>query len=337
MVTLTGKEPGYISLYQSGELEQRALSLEARLASCDICPRECGVNRLQDERGFCHSGRLPVVSSYCAHHGEEPVISGNRGSGTIFFGNCNMRCVYCQNYQISQDYEAQLLNQVTTHALAEQMMYLQDELKCHNINLVSPSHFVPQILKALLEAVQMGLNLPLVYNTSGYDSAETLKLLDGVISIYLSDIRYASNEWSSKFSNAPDYVERSRSSIIEMQRQVGDLMIDDDGIARKGLVVRHLILPNGIAGSRESLRWLVNEVSAGVTVSLMSQYFPVHRALDIPLMARTITVQEYQEAVNILEELGIENGWTQEMDASMNYVPDFSRKEHPFESKKAGI
>src|SRR4030042_1563308 len=182
-------EPGYIALYHSGELERRAQALEARLASCDICPRECRVNRLENEVGFCHSGRLPVVSSVCAHHGEEPAISGARGSGTIFFGNCNMRCVYCQNHQISQDYKAQQSNEMDTHTLAARMLYLQDELGCHNINLVSPPHFVPQIVRALAEAVPMGLRLPLVYNTSGYDSLKTLKELDGIIGIYLAHIR----------------------------------------------------------------------------------------------------------------------------------------------------
>ena len=254
MMVAVGKvEPGYLALYRSGELERRVRRLEARLASCDICPRECGVNRLEGETGFCHSARLPIVSSFCAHHGEEPVLSGSRGSGTVFFGNCNMRCVYCQNHQISQDYKAQRRYEVDTHILAERLLYLQDELGCHNINFVSPSHFVPQMVRAVLEAVPMGLRLPLVYNTSGYDSVETLRELDGIISIYLPDLRYASNKWGRKFSQAPDYVERSRAAIKEMYRQVGDLVVDDEGIAQKGLIVRHLILPNGLAGSEDSL------------------------------------------------------------------------------------
>jgi len=325
------QEPPYISLYRSGELERRVESLEVRLSSCDTCPRECGVNRLEDERGFCHSGRLPAISSFCAHRGEEPAISGSRGSGTIFFGNCNMRCVYCQNHQISQDYEAQRRNEVEIHELAKSMLYLQDKLGCHNINLVSPSHFVPQIARAVLEVVPMGLRLPLVYNTSSYDSLKSLQELDGMISIYLADLRYASDEWSEKFSGASDYVERSREAIKEMQRQVGDLVLDDEGIARKGLIVRHLVLPNGLAGSEDSLGWLVREVSPGVTVSVMSQYYPTHRALQFPLLNRTISSAEYAEVIGMLGKLGIENGWVQGQEATEHYLPDFGRKSHPFE------
>jgi len=324
-------EPGYIALYRSGELERRAGSLEARLYSCDICPRECGVNRLENELGFCHSARLPVVSTVCAHRGEEPAISGSRGSGTIFFGNCNMRCVYCQNYQISQDYSARQSREIDPHTLAERMLYLQDKLGCHNINLVSPSHFVPQVVRAVLEAVPMGLRLPLVYNTSSYDSVKSLRELDGIISIYLADLRYSSNKWSKKFSQASDYVERSRAAIQEMYRQVGDLVVDDEGVALKGLIVRHLILPNGIAGSKDSLAWLAGKVSPAVAVSIMSQYFPAYRASQIPLLARTILPSEYSEVTMLLEKLGIENGWVQELDASGNYLPDFARKHHPFE------
>ncbi|MFC1974629.1 radical SAM protein, partial [Chloroflexota bacterium] len=281
-------EPGYIALYRSGELKRRSAALETRLRSCDICPRECGVNRLANEPGFCHSARLPVVSAICAHHGEEPAISGSRGSGTVFFGNCNMRCVYCQNHQISQDYKAQQSREMEPHILAERMLYLQDELGCRNINLVSPSHFVPQLVQAVLEAVPMGLRLPLVYNTSSYDSIKSLRELDGIISIYLADLRYASDKWGRKLSKVSDYVERARTAIKEMYRQVGDLMVDGEGVAQRGLIVRHLILPNRLAGSQESLTWLVREVSPTVTVSIMSQYFPAHRASKIPFLSRTV-------------------------------------------------
>ncbi len=327
---MRGVEPGYIALYRSGELERRADLLEARLSSCDICPRECRVNRRAGEVGFCHSAYLPIVSSACAHHGEEPVLSGRRGSGTIFLGNCNMRCVYCQNYQISQDYKTQKRNEVETRILAEKMLFLQDELGCHNINFVSPSHFVPQIVRAVLEAVPLGLKLPLVYNSSGYDSVATLRELDGIISIYLPDLRYAANKWGKRFSRVPDYVERARAAIKEMYRQVGNLAVDEEGIARKGLIVRHLILPNGIAGSRESLGWLASEVSPRVTVSIMSQYHPVHRARRIPLLARAVSSEEYNEVVALAEKLGIENGWLQGMGASQDYLPDFSGDGHPF-------
>jgi len=323
-------EPGYITLYHSNELERRAQALEARLASCDICPRECRVNRLQDEPAYCHSGRLPIVPAVCAHHGEEPAISGTRGSGTVFFGNCNMRCVYCQNYQISQDWKKQKSKEMDCRTLAERMLYLQDGLGCHNINFVSPSHFVPQLLRAVVEAVPMGLRVPLVYNTGGYDSIASLKELDGVISIYLPDLRYSSDRWARKFSHAPDYVARARRAIKEMYRQVGDLVVDESGLAQKGLIVRHLILPNGLAGSEESLTWLVRELSPAVTVSIMSQYKPVHRAPRILLLSRTITVDEHEAVLRLLADLGIENGWVQEMGAAEEYLPDFEREGHPF-------
>ncbi len=325
-------EPGYIALYRSGELERRAEALEARLSSCDICPRECRVNRLEGGKGFCHSGRLPVVSTTCAHHGEEPVISGSKGSGTIFFGNCNMRCVYCQNYQISQDWTRQQSKEMDYHTLAERMLYLQNELECHNINFVSPAHFVPQLVRALLEAVPMGLQLPLVYNTSGYDSVKSLVELDGIISIYLPDLRYASDRWAKKFSQAPDYVAHARAAIKEMYRQVGDLVLDEAGLAQRGLIVRHLILPGGLAGSQDSLTWLVNEVSPAVTVSIMSQYFPSHRAKRIPVLSRTISPSEYSEVVDLVNRLGLENGWLQEIGASKDYLPDFRHEGNPFNS-----
>jgi len=324
------KEPKYISLYHSGELERRAEKLEARLVSCDICPRQCGVNRLDGELGFCHSAYLPIVAAVCAHHGEEPALSGSRGSGAIFFGNCNMRCVYCQNYQISQDWERQQSKEMDFHTLAESMLYLQNELRCHNINLVSPSHFVPQLVRAVLEAVSMGLKIPLVYNTNSFDSVKTLKELDGIISIYLPDLRYASDTWAKEFSQAPDYVLRAREAIKEMYRQVGELVVDESGLAQRGLIVRHLILPNGLAGSEDSLAWLAAEISPTVTVSIMSQYLPLHRAQQIPLLARTISVSEYTAVLELLDEVGLENGWVQEIGASENYLPDFEREGHPF-------
>ncbi len=327
--------PGYIDLYHSGELKRRAERLEARLASCDICPRECRVNRLEGELGFCHSAYLPIVAAVCAHHGEEPVISGSKGSGTIFFGNCNMRCVYCQNYQISQNWKRQQSNEVDCHTLAENMLYLQDELGCHNINLVSPTHFVPQLVRAVLEAVPMGLKIPLVYNTNSFDSVKTLRELDGIISIYLPDLRYASDNRAKKFSQAPGYVLQAREAIKEMYRQVGELEVDEFGLARRGLIVRHLILPNGLAGSKDSLAWLAGEISPTVTVSIMSQYLPLHRAKRIPLLARTISASEHAAALKLLDELGLKNGWVQDIGASENYLPDFEREGHPFSQSAA--
>jgi putative pyruvate formate lyase activating enzyme len=326
-------EPGYIELYRSGELKRRVARLEKRLAECDICPRECRARRLEGKTGHCNSAYLPIVASVCAHHGEEPVLSGSRGSGTIFFGNCNLRCVYCQNYQISQDPEAQQRHEVEPGVLAEQMLYLQDELRCHNINLVTPSHFVPQIGRAVLEAVPRGLRLPLVYNTSSYDSLKTLLELDGIISIYLADLRYASNEMGRRYSRARHYADSSRAAIKEMYRQVGDLEVDDEGIARKGLIVRHLILPNRIAGSEASLRWLANEVSPRVAVSIMSQYYPAHRAYRYQELNRKILSGEYEEVVRLVEELGLENGWIQDMASPESYRPDFAADE-PFSKRR---
>ncbi len=325
-------EAEYIALYRSGELEHRVKVLEARLASCDICPRECGVNRLEGEKGFCHSAYLPIVSTVCAHQGEEPVISGSKGSGAIFFGNCNMRCVYCQNYQISQDWVSQQSKEMDFSTLAKKMLYLQDELGCHNINLVSPSHFIPQLVRAVLEAVPMGLRLPLVYNSSGYDATKSLRELDGIISIYLPDLRYASDKWARKFSQAPDYVSHARAAIREMYRQVGDLVLDEAGLAQRGLIVRHLILPNRLAGSEGSLAWLLGELSPAVAVSIMSQYFPAHRASRIPSLSRTITSAEYSEVIELVNRLGLENGWLQELGAAETYLPDFTRQSHPFDS-----
>ena len=324
-------EPGYIKLHKSGELARRAELLEARLGRCDICPRQCFVNRLDGKRGFCKSGALPIVSSVCAHHGEEPVLSGARGSGTIFFGNCNMRCVFCQNHQISQDPESQQANEVSCHALAERMLYLQ-ELGCHNINFVSPSHFVPQIVRALVEAVPMGLHVPLVYNTGGFDFVKTLEMLDGIFDIYLPDIKYASDRWAMRDSGAPMYVRHARAAIKEMYRQVGDLQVDEHGVAEKGVIVRHLVLPGDLAGSEGSLTWLAQEVSPTITVGIMSQYFPSHKAGQIPELSRTITKEEYAAVVDVVNRLGLENGWLQEMAAERNYRPHFDADGHPFES-----
>ncbi|MDD5702164.1 MAG: radical SAM protein [Dehalococcoidales bacterium] len=327
----TERLPGYIELYRSGELGRRAEALEARLAACDICPLKCGIDRLKEERGFCRSGYRPAISSCCAHHGEEPALSGARGSGTIFLGNCNMRCVYCQNFQISQDPDTQKLNEADYHKLAQKMLYLQNDLRCHNINLVSPSHYVPQIVRALLEAVSEGLHLPLVYNTGGYDSPDTIRMLEGIVDIYLPDIRYSADSIGLKYSGVPDYVKNNRQAIKEMYRQVGGLKVDENEIAYRGMIVRHLILPEGLAGSEESLTWLAREVSQDITVSIMSQYHPCHLAVRRPELARTITYEEYSAAANLLEKLGLENGWLQEMDAPANYLPDFSRDGHPFE------
>jgi len=331
-------EPSYLKLYRSGELERRVEALEMRLASCDICPRECQVNRLKNEQGLCHSGYLPIVSAICDHHGEEPAISGSRGTGAIFFGNCNMRCVYCQNYQISQDPGHQASREMDFHTLAERMVYLQDELGCHNISFISPSHFVPQLVRAVLEAVPMGLRVPIVYNTNAYDSVVSLQALDGIVDIYLPDLRYASDAWAAKFSHTSDYVMRARQAILEMYQQVGDeLVLDGWGLAQRGLIIRHLILPNRLAGSYDSLTWLVRDISPNVTVSIMSQYYPTHLATQIAELCRKISASEYSEVLELVDRLGLENGWIQGTDAAENYLPHFERDGHPFQPEKAEV
>lgn len=322
--------PSYIALYESGELKKRADTLNARLFSCDICPRKCGVNRIDNVQGYCRSGLNVEISSYCDHHGEEPVLSGTRGSGTIFFNHCNLKCVYCQNHQISQDFDRSSRH-VNIQELAEIMLYLQDKPGCHNINLVSPTHYIPQIVNALYKAVPMGLKIPLVYNTNAYDSISTLSLLDGIINIYLPDIKYASNRWAKKFSDARNYVEFSRAAIKEMYRQTGNLITDDSDIAVKGVIIRHLILPNDISGSIDSLKWIALELSKEATVSIMAQYYPCHKALNKPLLSRKISSAEYRQVVEIVNGLDLENGWLQEMDSADHYLPDFERQGHPFE------
>ncbi len=321
--------PRCVSLFESGELQKRAERLTTRLAACDICPRSCGIDRLVGNTGTCRTGALAQVSSIGAHHGEEPVISGSRGSGTIFFANCNMACCYCQNWQISQSPEMTRGSEITAAELSAKMLYLQNELHCHNINLVTPSHVVPQIVSALVEAIPRGLRLPIVYNTSSYDALDTLKELDGIVDIYLADLRYASDEKALKYSGAAGYAGYARTAIKEMYRQAGDLMEDENGIAVRGLIIRHLILPSDIAGSESSLRWLVENTSLNVTVSIMSQYYPTYKAHRYPEINRKITYEEYRRVAALAEELGMENGWTQEMEAPENYLPDFTQ-EKPF-------
>ncbi|UCH43696.1 MAG: radical SAM protein, partial [Dehalococcoidales bacterium] len=239
---------------------------------------------------------------------------------------------YCQNHQISQPRRKRSFAELDFGTLAERIIYLQDELRCHNINFVSPSHLVPQLVRTVLEAVPLGLRLPLVYNTSSYDSLGSLAELDGIIDIYLADLRYGSDRLARKYSRAADYTGHARVAIREMHRQVGELVTDEAGLARKGLIVRHLVLPNGLAGSEASLTWLVEEVSPAVAVSIMAQYYPAHRALRIPALSRTLTTVEYSEVVGLVERLGLGNGWIQEMEASDSYLPDFTHNGHPFSS-----
>jgi putative pyruvate formate lyase activating enzyme len=320
----------YRELHKSGELKLRAERLMSRLFSCDICPRKCGVNRLNGETGFCRSSDLPLVSSYCPHKGEEPPISGTKGAGTIFFTYCNLKCVYCQNYQISQTEEDQSFKAVSIERLSDIMIELQD-MGCHNIDLVTPTHFVPQIVAALDIASEKGLSIPIVYNSNGYESIETLKELDGVVDIYLPDLKYSKNQNGEKYSRVKDYPRIARAAIKEMWDQVGPLETDAEGIAIKGIIIRHLILPNFIDGPKECLNWISDEISMFADVSLMSQYYPEHEAFNYPELSRTITEKEYKKALNILSNAGLNDGWTQELDSSKTYRPDFDDQEHPFE------
>jgi putative pyruvate formate lyase activating enzyme len=290
------------------DIKERIEQAYKLLQNCRVCPRRCGVDRLNGERGICRVGKNPMISSYNVHFGEEPPISGTKGSGTIFFTGCNLRCIYCQNFPISQLGHGV---EITTRDLAKRMISLQSR-GCHNINLVTPTHFVPQILEALSFGWEMGFDLPLVYNSSGYDSIEALKLLDGIIDIYLPDMRYSDNRVAKRLSSAEDYVEVNREAIREMYRQVGNLVTNEDGIAKKGLLIRHLILPFDLAGSKKTFRFIKEEISTLVYVSLMGQYFPTFKAEKHVSINRKITHGEYEQAQESFFESGLTSGWMQE-------------------------
>jgi putative pyruvate formate lyase activating enzyme len=327
-------EPSFLKLLKTNELERRVEQLEALLRSCTVCPKDCGNDRLNDEIAACYSGRLPIVSSYTAHFGEEPCLSGTGGAGNIFFGNCNLRCVYCQNYQISQTWKEQRKNEVTHERLAEMMLELQDR-GCHNIGFVSPTHFAPQMAHAILIAAQNGLRLPIVYNTNAYDSVEVLKLLDGIVDVYLPDLKYADSDVGFQYSKVRDYAVHSRAAIKEMHRQTGDsLQFGEDGLLKRGLLIRLLVLPNDIAEIEKSLRWIRDELSPKTAISLMAQYYATNKAATDEryiLLSRRISSGEWFEAVSLLEDLGMEEGFMQEYESASHYYrPDFNDKEKPF-------
>jgi putative pyruvate formate lyase activating enzyme len=274
----------------------------ARLEACDICARRCGVNRrLSSEGAGCHTGGRVWVSSYGPHFGEEDPLVGSGGSGTIFFTWCNLRCQFCQNYEISQAGDGR---EVEPDEIARMMLDLQAQ-GCHNINLVSPSHVVPQVLAGLLLAAEAGLRLPLVYNTGGYDSLETLALLDGIVDIYMPDMKYADAVVARRYSGVSGYPEVNRAAVQEMHRQVGDLTMDERGVAKRGLLVRHLVLPEGLAGTAETVRFLRGEVSPHTHINVMQQYRPCYRAHDLPPLDRPVTRAEYVVALRLAEEAGL--------------------------------
>lgn len=299
--------PAYLGLSEE-EWDSRVERARGMLSACRLCPRECGVDRTAGELGVCGAGDVACVSSANDHHGEEPPLSGYKGSGTIFFTHCNLRCVFCQNYPISHLGNGE---EMTAEELAATMVRLQRR-GCHNINFVTPTHMLPFILEAMPPAIAKGLRVPLVYNCGGYETMEALELLDGVVDIYLPDMKYNDDRAAERLSAAPDYVERNRAAIKEMHRQVGDLEVDGEGIARRGLIIRHLVLPGGMAGSAGVLEFIAREVSINTAISLMSQYFPAYKAFDYPEISRRPTPEEYREAARVMKKLGLGHGWVQD-------------------------
>ena len=291
-------------LYKSGELAKRIDRLYKVLESCELCARRCGVNRLRGEKGFCNSGLELKVSSIAPHFGEEPELVGKGGSGTIFLTNCNLGCIYCQNYDISHLGIGQV---ITVEDLSTKMVYLQN-IGCHNINFVTPSHFIPQIVNAVYQACNNGLNLPLVFNCGGYENIEIIKLLDGIFDIYMPDIKYSDCIAAEKYSHAKDYFQVTKEAVKEMFRQVGDLELID-GIAKKGLLIRHLVLPNDMAGSEKVLKFIAQELSKGTYINIMDQYRPVYQAGQFEQINRRPTLSEFNNAVDLAKKVGLYRGF----------------------------
>jgi putative pyruvate formate lyase activating enzyme len=294
-------KPAYIEAHKKGLLKKRIEASHEMLKACTLCPRVCGVDRLSGELGICQTGERAIVSSYNAHFGEESPLVGKNGSGTLFFARCNLLCIFCQNYDISHEGEGVPFS---SQELAQAMMMLQ-ERGCHNINFVTPSHVVPQILAGLEQAIELGLRVPLVYNTSGYDRAETLRMLEGIFDIYMPDIKFWDPGVSEELCDAPDYPEIAREALKEMHRQVGDLVVNKQGIAERGLLIRHLVLPDGLAGTREIMRFLAEEISSNSYVNIMAQYRPCGQASQVSALRRSITDEEYQEAIIVAEKESI--------------------------------
>jgi len=301
-------EPSYLKLIKSSEFNNRIEYAYKILEKCTLCPNKCEVDRRIKE-GRCQSRIDPVVASFNPHHGEEPPLSGIYGSGTVFFTNCTMKCLFCQNYPISQLGTGK---PVALGELADIFLHLQNK-KCHNLNLVTPTHFVPPFLKALNIAVRKGFKLPVVYNTSGYETLETLTLLDGIVDIYLPDMKYGNNENALKYSGIKNYFDFNTQAVKEMFRQVGPLRTDKDGIAEKGLIIRHLVLPYNIAASEKILQYLKEEVSVEVTIGIMAQYFPAHKAVDDEKLKFRITKDEYRDVIDLAKELGFKNILVQDL------------------------
>lgn len=294
-------EPGYLNLLENGQLKERVELLKTMLADCVLCPHQCKVNRLKGERGFCRTLDNAVVSGAETHFGEEDELVGSHGSGTIFFSHCNLKCVFCQNYEISYCGEGR---EIGTGELAEIMLRLQRK-GCHNINLVSPSHIVPQIVEGIFIAAKKGLDIPIVYNTGGYDLTDTLKLLDGIIDIYMPDIKFSDDEIAQKYLGIKKYYSIAKAAVKEMYSQVGSLKTDDGNIAYRGLIIRHLILPENLAGTGEIMRFISEEISKDTYVNIMTQYYPAYKASNYEKLSRRITRQEYENAVKSARLAGL--------------------------------
>lgn len=293
--------PCYLTSESGSLLEEKAALLEKSLASCTLCPRQCRVNRLESASGYCKAPAELIVSSVFAHYGEEQTLVGVGGSGTIFLTHCNLKCLFCQNYEISIKGEGA---RFPPYRLADAMIDLQKK-GCHNINFVTPTHYIPGILRSLSLAVARGLSIPLVYNCSGYESLETLKLLDGIIDIYMPDIKFLKPELSKKYCNAPDYPDVAKEAVKEMQRQVGDLVTDERGIARRGLLIRHLVMPFHEENTRDVLRFIREDVSQDAFVNIMAQYHPCHEAFRFPDISRRPSTDEYSDAIAYAREIGL--------------------------------
>lgn len=299
------QKPCYLSLYESGELEDRIIRLARKLEACTLCPRQCKVNRLKGELGYCKAGASLVVSSYFPHFGEEQPLVGRAGSGTIFLTHCNLKCNFCQNYDISHLGSGE---SVTSQKLAQMMIYLQMQ-GCHNINFVTPTHFAPQIIAALPDAIKMGLELPIVYNCGGYESLEVIELLEGIVDIYMPDAKFSNSDYANQYANAPDYFDVLKAVLIEMHRQVGVLKMDEDGIACQGLLIRHLVMPNDVAGSEKILKFIAEELSTDSYMNIMSQYHPCYDAVAEPLIDRRISSKEYYQAIELAKRFGLRRGF----------------------------
>jgi putative pyruvate formate lyase activating enzyme len=294
-------EPSYLKAFESGLLRERSELLSQMLHDCTLCPRNCHADRISGDTGTCNTAEQAMVSSYMPHFGEESPISGTRGSGTIFFTNCNLLCNFCQNFDISHEGRGYPAG---PRELAEMMLSLQ-ELGCHNINFVTPTHVVPQILKALIPAIENGLRIPLVYNSGGYDTVSTLQLLEGIIDIYMPDFKFWSPDISQKTCNAPDYPEIARKAIMEMHRQTGPLMINSTGVAERGLLVRHLVMPGGLAGTESVMGFLAREVSTLTYVNIMPQYRPCGKSYEVDGIQRPISREEYLAAISSARGAGL--------------------------------